>query len=242
MDNLIVEIGNTALKAAWATGGTLGKTLRYQGERTLDFIRSITEKQLPNVLVLASVRPLSGEERTALEGECRHLLVLDPGNCPFAERYDLPDYLGYDRVASLLAARYLFKGKACTVFDFGTTLKVDFLSAEGRYTGGNISLGCRMRFKALARYSEYKKELNIPAQVAAQGTSVESSIEAGVISGIMFEIDGYVRNFPAGIILFTGGDAMYFAKRMKQSVFVVNNLVLMGLALMTEEYVEKYME
>ena len=43
--NLIVEIGNTALKAAWTEDKTLGKTFRYQGERKMDFIASITEKE-----------------------------------------------------------------------------------------------------------------------------------------------------------------------------------------------------
>ena len=38
--NLIIDIGNTALKAAWADGITLGKTFRYQGERMLEFIIS----------------------------------------------------------------------------------------------------------------------------------------------------------------------------------------------------------
>ena len=42
MANLLVEIGNTALKAAWAEGTTLGKTFRYQGEKFMDFILSIT--------------------------------------------------------------------------------------------------------------------------------------------------------------------------------------------------------
>lgn len=40
MANLIIDIGNTALKAAWADGMTLGKTFRYQGEKMLDFILS----------------------------------------------------------------------------------------------------------------------------------------------------------------------------------------------------------
>ena len=41
------------------------------------------------------------------------------------------------------------------------------------------------------------------------------------------------------VVVFTGGDANYFAKRMKSSIFVICNLVLMGLALMAEEYVRK---
>ena len=40
----------------------------------------------------------------------------------------------------------------------------------------------------------------------------------------------------ADIIVFTGGYANYFAKRMKNSIFVVCNLVLMGLALIALEY------
>ena len=42
MSNLVVEIGNTALKAAWSDRMTLGKTFRYQGEKVTDFILSLT--------------------------------------------------------------------------------------------------------------------------------------------------------------------------------------------------------
>ena len=42
MANLVIDIGNTALKASWADGMTLGKTFRYQGEKMLDFILSLT--------------------------------------------------------------------------------------------------------------------------------------------------------------------------------------------------------
>ena len=54
----------------------------------------------------------------------------------------------------------------------------------------------------------------------------------------MFEIDGYIKLHPDNVIVFTGGDAIYFAKRMKKSIFVVCNLVLMGLALIADEYVK----
>mgnify|MGYP003552785128 CR=1 FL=1 len=69
--------------------------------------------------------------------------------------------------------------------------------------------------------------------------SVSSSISSGVISGIMFEIEGYICKNPQNINVFTGGDANYFAKRMKNSIFVVCNLVLMGLALIALEYDKK---
>jgi type III pantothenate kinase len=45
--------------------------------------------------------------------------------------------------------------------------------------------------------------------------------------------------FPEKVAVFTGGDALYFAKRMKNSIFVVCNLVLMGLALIADNYAER---
>ena len=63
-------------------------------------------------------------------------------------------------------------------------------------------------------------------------------MESGVISGLLFEIQGYIDRFKENIVVFTGGDAIYFAKRMKNSIFVVCNLVLMGLALIADEYVK----
>jgi len=60
-----------------------------------------------------------------------------------------------------------------------------------------------------------------------------------VISGIMFEIEGYASVRPEDTIVFTGGDAAYFAGKTKHSVFVVANLVMMGLALITDDYVKK---
>ena len=55
----------------------------------------------------------------------------------------------------------------------------------------------------------------------------------------MFEIDAYFAFHPEHDLVFTGGDAIYFAKRMKNSIFVVCNLVLMGLALIAVRYGEK---
>ena len=239
MANLLVEIGNTALKAAWSDGMTLGKTFRYQGEKWMDFILSLTRKEKPAVMVVASVYTLSEEDRNVLAAECGHLMLLDRDHKEQLLSHGLPAYLSYDRAASVLAARYLFRGMGCTLVDFGTTLTVDFIDNEGLYTGGNISLGCRTRFKALNRYSRALPLVNTPETAAVVGQSETASIESGVVSGIQFEIEGYLALHPENIVVFTGGDANYFAKRMKSSIFVICNLVLMGLALMADEYVKK---
>lgn len=239
MANLVIDIGNTALKAAWADEMTLGKTFRYQGERVIEFILSLTVKVKPEIMVISSVREMNSKDRSTLEKECGSLLTIDSHNTEIFSRYGLPAYLAPDRGAAVIASKYLFKGKGCTVFDFGTTFTVDFVDVDGNYTGGNISVGCRTRFKALSRYSKRLPLLDTPDIVQPVGTSLYTSIGSGIIQGIIYEIDGYIAQNPENIVVFTGGDAIYFAKRMKNSIFVVCNLVLMGLALIADNYDKK---
>ena len=153
MANLLVVTGNTALKAAWSEGTVLGKTFRYQGEKMLEYLLSLMEKEKPEVLTIASVYGVLPEEEEILKKYCSHLLILDSSHTSLLLKHNFPEYLPWDRAAGLLAARFLFKDKPCTVCDFGTTLTIDFMGSDGRYMGGNISPGCRTRFKALQRYS-----------------------------------------------------------------------------------------
>ncbi len=236
MANLLIEIGNTALKAAWSEGMTLGKTFRYQGEKVIDYIGSLTGRERPDLMVVSCVYPLSAYDADRLSRECGKMVLLDGNHPQILGKYGLPAWLSYDRAASILAVRHLFQGRGCTLFDFGTTLTVDLIDASGSYLGGNISPGCRTRFKALNKYSRSLPRIATPEKTDPVGTSLEGSIASGVISGILFEIEGYLALHPENVAVFTGGDANYFAKRMKNSIFAVCNLVLMGLALIAEEY------
>lgn len=239
MSNLIVEIGNTAVKAALADGITLGRTFRYQGEKKIDYVVSLIEREMPELAVIASGSEIQFADLRKIKSTGIKFFILDPLHTDITEKYGFPSYMTYDRAAGMIAARHLFKGKPCTIFDFGTTLTVDVIDSEGKYEGGNISVGLRTRLKALNRYSKYLPKVGIPEKCDSLGHDVESSIESGAISGIMFEIQGYVASFPDNMIVFTGGDAFYFANRMKNSIFAICNLVLMGLALITDEYVSK---
>lgn len=63
-----------------------------------------------------------------------------------------------------------------------------------------------------------------------------SRFTAEMVNMITSEIDNYISEYPSKVVIFTGGDANYFAKRMKNCIFVVCNLVLIGLALIAEKY------
>ena len=236
MSNLLIEMGNTALKAVWAEGDTLGKTIRYQGEKTIEFIQHITEKEKPNVMVLASVRDISSQDEDVLKTLCRELVLIDKNHPSILRAYGLPEYLSPDRAAGVIAVRKLFAGRECIVFDFGTILSIDFISEDGSYLGGNVSLGCRTRFKAINRYSKNLPLVNTPKELTSIGSTLVSSVEAGVMLGIKFEVDAYIASRPESVVIYTGGDANLFVRYTRNSAFVVNNLVLMGLAVISLDY------
>ena len=70
------------------------------------------------------------------------------------------------------------------------------------------------------------------------GTDLESSIHSGIVGGIVFEITAQAALYPDTIIILTGADANYFVKRLKNSIFAIYNLVLIGLAQISENYDE----
>ena len=236
MANLIIDLGNTALKACWSDGITLGKTFRYQGERFIDFILTLTEKVKPEVMLISSSREITQKNESKLIKECSKLVIMDAHHKEAYAGWNIPEYISSDRMASVVAARFLFKDKPISIVDCGNTLSFDFIDASGSYVGGNVSLGCRTRFKALNRYSKSLPLLDTPEDIPASGTCLEDSVQAGVIRGMLFEIEGYLSERHENIVVFTGGDAIYFAKKMKNSIFVVCNLVLMGLAIIADKY------
>jgi type III pantothenate kinase len=236
MANLLIDIGNTTLKASWADGMTLGKTFRYQGEKKLSFILSQISQEKPEIMVISNVRSFSEREVERLRQNCGKLIIMDEDI--LSER-NIPEYITPDRAASIIAARYLFQGKGCTVFDFGATLTIDKVDADGSYLGGNVSLGLRTRFKAINRYSRNIPLVDYEEDIPGLGDSLKTSVQAGIISGILFEVEGYLSDNSKNITVFTGGDANFFAKRMKNCIFVVCNLVLMGLAIVAFEYDKK---
>ena len=134
-------------------------------------------------------------------GSCtnQHIIVPETVDESVSEKYDLPVYLTPDRTASLIAAKHLFKNKGCTVFDRGAMLTVDFIDKDGKYQGGNFSLGCRTRFKSLHRYSKNLPLLQCQEDVPEIGKDVFSSIHSGVISGMGFELTGYLSQNHRGI-------------------------------------------
>lgn len=237
MVNLIIDIGNSSLKAAFSEGIQIGEVETYRGDNPLEFIREFAAKERPDVISVSCVRNLPASFFGELEKLCRKLIVVTgESELPLKNLYKTPATLGADRICAAIAAADLFPQKDILIFDFGTAVTIDFISANKEFLGGNISPGLTTRFRALNQYTQQLPLLEAPDETEAAGTTTTGAIHSGVVLGLIFEIEGYIKHYPNHIHIFTGGDAIYFAKKLKSSIFVVYNLVLMGLARIADNY------
>ncbi len=246
--NYLIDLGNTSCKVAFEQDGVIGDCHRSKpGQNIQGFILSKIKERVEkgeeiDVVVFSNVRLNDEELNASLKQLCRKFILLDVDTeLPYNLDYKFnPQGLGADRIAGALAVGSLFKGEDCIKFDFGTALTIDFIDRNGSFTSGNISLGMRSRFKALKDYTKRLPYIKSPIdEIPDEGVEIMGAMSAGVVFGIMFEVEGYINKYPGRTIVFTGGDAFYFAKKMKSAIFATPNLVLMGLAQIADYYAEK---
>ena len=153
---------------------------------------------------------------------------------PLVNKYRTPETLGYDRIAAAVGAYTICPHTNVLVIDAGTAITYDIVNSEGEFMGGNISPGLEIRFKALNKYTTRLPHLERPEEKPPLvGSSTKEAIEAGVVNGILFEMDGFIgtigQDHPQLKVVLTGGDAKYFEGKLKSSIFVDLNLNLIGL-------------
>lgn len=152
---------------------------------------------------------------------------------PINNRYLTPETLGFDRLAAAVGAATVYPGANVLAIDAGTAITYEFVDAQNNYRGGNISPGMEMRFRALHHFTGKLPMIESKMPVSFLGNTTSEAIKAGVIEGMIFEIDGYINTLKKSHhdlkIIITGGDAIFFDKKLKNSIFVNLNLTLHGL-------------
>lgn len=230
--NLVIDIGNTRVKAGLFKGMELLDLKSYSSLKDLaqdtDFIKKSKR------MIIGSVVDGLEEEINILQSlGSLHIFKTDT-KIPLKNLYKSASTLGSDRLAASLGAYYLFPSKNVLTIDAGTCIKYNFCNKNNEYLGGGISPGISMRFKALHHYTSKLPLIEVDySYTELIGNTTQTSILSGVLNGILLEIDGiinqYQKQFPDLICVLTGGDSEYLAKRLKNSIFVHQNLVLKGL-------------
>lgn len=170
----------------------------------------------------------------------RTLLFTSDTEVPLGNDYLTPATLGRDRLAAAVGADLLYPGRPVLIVDFGTAVTLDFVSG-GRFRGGFISPGLKTRFRALHDYTAALPELGPSDENLPFGRSTRESIQQGVQQGLRYEIEGHIARMRAEFddlsVIFTGGDAEYFVKRIKNTIFANCDLVFAGLNRILEYHV-----
>lgn len=210
-------------------------------EQTLDteILGAIFERYVGKIErgILSTTRLHDSETEEFLDKKLEKFIVFDPATIPtpLKNLYRTPHTLGADRLAAAVGAWEYFRsrgrGRDILVFDIGTAITVDFVSAKGEYLGGNISPGLTMRLRALNEMTDRLPLCSADdfEEQMLRGQDTQSAIAQGVVRGICYEIEGYIKAHPRAEIFFTGGDALYFEKRIKNTIFADQQAVTRGL-------------
>lgn len=240
--NLIIEQGNTSTKVAIYAEGNLKVSFVY---KTFDKskLKPLFDVYSLDKGIYSTVADVD-EDLIAYLKECLSCFIYFDNDVrlPITIKYKTPHTLGKDRIAAVVGAYYLQPNRNILIIDAGTCITYELLEASGSYLGGNISPGMTTRFKALNDYTKKLPLVNEREEVPCWGTCTEDAIRAGVVNGIVFEMDGYIdkaKELYSDVLVFlTGGHSFYFESRLKNSIFADINLVLTGLNRILEYNVE----
>ena len=228
---LVIDIGNTLRKAAvFDKDGLVIAQCHWE---TMDELQQFLAPHAIQACIVSSVRE-DGSQLAAELNRCfPTMLFTSLMPLPISLRYDTPQTLGTDRIASAVGAHALFPDRTVLAIQAGTCLVADLVTAEGEYLGGSIAPGLHMRFSALAEGTARLPLVEPKPDAEVLGKSTEASILSGVIHGMHFEIDGmiehYGEQFPDLQTVLTGGDATLLKNSIKNPIFAAPNLVLFGL-------------
>ena len=152
---------------------------------------------------------------------------------PFTSRYKTPETLGTDRMVLAASACYQYPGQNVLIIDAGTCITYDFKTETETYLGGAIAPGLQLRYKSLNDHTANLPLLIPSFPQSVVGRSTEESIHSGVLMGTVFEIEGviqhYCNSYGSVVVILTGGDGEFLAKRLKSTIFANSNFLLEGL-------------
>jgi type III pantothenate kinase len=237
MKTLCFDFGNTRLKVAVFNNDKFTEQIVLPDDEPAT-IEQLLALHQPQKTILSSVI----NHNTAIE----HLLAakttfhkishLTKAN--FTTAVGKPETIGADRLALSAAAVHFYPTKNNLIIGMGSCITYNFINQYNQFMGGGISPGMEMRFKAMqvftAKLPLVQPELNFPII----GYDTKTNMQSGVIAGIAYEIDGFIDEYASKYgnfnVVLTGGDTLYFARRLKNKIFADYNFLFKGLYALSE--------
>ena len=235
--NLVIDIGNTLLKAAIFKNNLLIVSIELKDNFELN-IESILDKYPITHSIVSNVSNFNEGLNYLLSIKTKQILFNESVNIPFTNSYSTISTLGKDRIALVSAASKEFSKENVLIIDLGSCITYDFKNSKNYYLGGSISPGIHMRYKSLNDYTANLPLLNFKNITNFVGKSTEESIHSGVVNGVVQEVNGtisqYKDEFKEIKIILTGGDSKFLLKKIKNTIFAHSNFLLVGLNFLVE--------
>ncbi len=230
---LVLDYGNTLKKLAVFKNNKL-----VSCTKTKDSIQPIIKDiktNFPGVThaIIGSVTTVSDAERQLLQSQFKLFVFNHNTPLPFKNAYHTPHSLGLDRLANVAGGRALFPNNNLLIVDIGSCITYDIVTQEGIYLGGAISPGLPLRAKAMHHFTQHLPLIQPAQTTALLGTDTHTCMQSGVLHGTTAEIEGMITAYSSDYknlkTILSGGDTLYFEKRLKNNIFAAPNLVLEGL-------------
>jgi len=249
---LLIDIGNSRIKWATQTRGKLqhgegAPRPAQDGDLTACAEQLWKEIKKPRAVVVSNVAgpafaaKLSEWIEAYWEVQPR-FVVAEQAAFGVTNAYTVPERLGPDRWAALIAARRRGDGAAC-IIDAGTAVTIDVLAADGAHQGGLIIPGLEMMRRALLeRTQDIQPNATEPARggSALLARDTRDGVDGGtlytlvaVIDRVMADVSAELGGQPTRFI--TGGNAAALLPLLAGDYHHVPELVLEGLAVIAEK-------
>lgn len=230
--SMAIDQGNSRAKVAIFAGEELVELRQYE-PLSAAHIEEIAARHAVSRAIYSSVRV--GDEAVAaavarVAGKVVRLSHCTP--MPLTIDYATPATLGHDRIAAAVGAVSVYPGCNCLVVDAGTAVTLDVVTADGRFAGGRIAPGVRMRLESLHRYTSRLPLVDAGGDTPFVGYDTATAIRSGVVQGMVGEIESCSRKLRGTLgsdlrVILTGGDAMLLAGLADIAGLVVDENILM---------------
>jgi type III pantothenate kinase len=227
---IAIDFGNTKAKLGIFKGATLENLILDIS--AIDAIQTCNQ-YIDEKIILCSVNDQVSHLYNLIENKSRITFFDYTTPLPIVNKYKTPEKLGPDRLAAVMGAYTLSPNSHNLVIDLGTCITYEYLNSDNEYMGGSISPGKYMRAKAMHEFTARLPLITFTDVFSTIGNDTNSCIESGILNGISAEINYYIdtfRNkFPEINVYMCGGEARLFETTIKHSIFVLPELVLIGL-------------
>lgn len=231
---LLIDIGNTRLKWAFANNGDLVR----HGAAAHAGLPAQALAELP-------VEPVDAIWIAHVTGAAQEPALVETlhGHYGIAPRfarssaswhglksaYREPERLGVDRWLAMMAAWHRHHGAVCVV-DAGTALTADVVAHDGQHQGGFIAAGLDTQQRAVLGATRFATRDAAAAYDTGLGRDTESCVRQGALLACVGAVErAALLAGPSAKLLLTGGDAAHLQAALPVSWQHRPHLVLEGL-------------